>query len=77
MFLGRPMSAIKASAKSDETMWSEQQKAIFATVRETTENLAIEARAGTGKTTTAVELIKRMRRSTWRSKKRCSRSSWG
>ncbi len=61
MFLGRSMSAIKASSSdsADETMWSPQQKAIFAAARECTDNLAIEARAGTGKTTTAVELIKR------------------
>jgi DNA helicase-2/ATP-dependent DNA helicase PcrA len=37
--------------------WSEQQKAIFANVKNSEENLAVIARAGTGKTTTIVEAL--------------------
>lgn len=39
--------------------WSDYQKAIFAEVENTSENISIEAVAGSGKTTTAIEAMKR------------------
>lgn len=56
MFLGG--SAAKPEAAGMQ--WSDQQRAIFEAMRAGTgDNIAVRARAGTGKTTTAVEMIKR------------------
>lgn len=60
MFLGSGSVAAKESEGATlGTKWSEQQLAIFKAAREGTGNIGVKARAGTGKTTTAVELIRR------------------
>lgn len=57
MFLGTG----SVPAKPDNSVqWSHLQQAIFDEMTNGTDNMAVEARAGTGKTTTAVEGIRRM-----------------
>ncbi len=59
MFLGT--GAAKPAAKAEGGReWSPQQLRIFETLTTSVGNIAVEARAGTGKTTTVVELIKRI-----------------
>lgn len=59
MFLGS--GAVKPNTKaSDGREWSPQQVVIFDAVRAPGRNLAVQAGAGTGKTTTVVEMIKRI-----------------
>ncbi len=56
MFLGGGAVVAKPA---DAREWSEQQRAIFEAMRAGVGNIAVQARAGTGKTTTGVELIRR------------------
>lgn len=56
MFLG----GAKPPTAQDDAKWSDLQRDIFKEAREGHGNVAIEARAGTGKTTTIVEIIRRL-----------------
>ena len=42
------------------TQWSPYQEAVFAAVEQTSANLVVEALAGSGKTTTIIEICKRL-----------------
>jgi DNA helicase-2/ATP-dependent DNA helicase PcrA len=49
------MSTATAHAPSSAKVWSNYQEAIFSAMTDTTDNLMIDAKAGSGKTTTLVE----------------------
>lgn len=56
----RALASAKASLQGSGIRWSSQQEDIFNAGTETSANLCVIARAGSGKTTTAVELAKRL-----------------
>ena len=53
----KPVGQLAKAAPSD-CVWSAQQNAIFRWFKEGEGNLVVEARAGTGKTTTIIEAVK-------------------
>jgi hypothetical protein len=53
-------SAAEQGSATTQLTWSDRQEAIFAKAQETSENLLIQAVAGSGKSTTIVETMKRL-----------------